>query len=46
MQQNAPFVGNLAFSATRSDTEALFTDYGELNEIRLQTNRGSGQSVD
>jgi cold-inducible RNA-binding protein len=44
MQQNKLFVGNLAFSATQADVEALFSDYGELNEVRLITDRDSGQS--
>jgi heterogeneous nuclear ribonucleoprotein A1/A3 len=44
MQQNKLFVGNLAFSATQSDVEALFSDYGELDEVRLITDRDSGQS--
>ncbi|MDH3316956.1 MAG: RNA-binding protein [Gammaproteobacteria bacterium] len=44
MQQNKLFVGNLAFSATQDDVEALFADYGELNEVRLITDRDSGQS--
>lgn len=44
MQQNKLFVGNLAFSATQAEVEALFADYGELNEVRLITDRDSGQS--
>lgn len=44
MQQNKLFVGNLAFSATQADVEALFSDYGELDEVRLITDRDSGRS--
>ena len=44
MQQNKLFVGNLAFSATQADVEALFSDFGELDEVRLITDRDSGQS--
>jgi len=44
MQQNKLFVGNLAFSATQADVESLFSEYGELNEVRLITDRDSGQS--
>lgn len=44
MQQNKLFVGNLAFSATESDVEALFSAYGALDEVRLITDRDSGRS--
>ena len=44
MQQNKLFVGNLAFSATQDDIEALFSPYGSLEEVRLVTNRDTGQS--
>lgn len=44
VQQNKLFVGNLAFSATQSDVEALFSPYGSLDEVRLVMNRDTGQS--
>lgn len=44
MQQNKLFVGNLAFSATEADVEAVFSEYGALDEVRLITDRDSGRS--
>ena len=44
MQQNKLFVGNLAFSATQDDVEALFSPYGSLDEVRLVMDRDTGQS--
>ena len=44
MQQNKLFVGNLAFSATQGDVEALFSPYGSLDEVRLVMDRDTGQS--
>ncbi len=44
MQQNRLCVGNLAFSATEGDVEALFSPYGSLDEVRLVVNRDTGQS--
>ena len=44
MQQNKQFVGNLAFSATEGDVEALFSPYGSLDEVRLVMNRDTGRS--
>ncbi len=44
MQQNKLYVGNLAFSATQSDVEAAFSAYGELDEVRLITDRDTGRS--
>jgi heterogeneous nuclear ribonucleoprotein A1/A3 len=44
MQQNKLYVGNLAFSATQSDVEAAFSSYGELDEVRLITDRDTGRS--
>ena len=44
MQQNKLYVGNLAFTATQSDVEAAFSEYGELDEVRLITDRDTGRS--
>ncbi len=44
MQQNKLYVGNLAFTATQSDVEAAFSSYGELDEVRLITDRDTGRS--
>ena len=44
MQQNKLYVGNLAFSATQSDVETAFSSYGELDEVRLITDRDTGRS--
>ena len=44
MQQNKLYVGNLAFSATQADVEAAFSTYGEIDEVRLITDRDTGRS--
>lgn len=44
MQQNKLYVGNLPFTATQSDVEAAFSSYGELDEVRLITDRDTGRS--
>jgi len=44
MQQNKLYVGNLPFTATQSDVEAAFSAYGELDEVRLITDRDTGRS--
>jgi cold-inducible RNA-binding protein len=44
MQQNKLYVGNLAFSATQSDVEEAFSSYGEIDEVRLITDRDTGRS--
>ena len=44
MQQNKLYVGNLPFSCTQSDVEAAFSAYGELDEVRLITDRDTGRS--
>ena len=44
MQQNKLYVGNLAFSATQADVEEIFSAYGELDEVRLITDRDTGRS--
>jgi heterogeneous nuclear ribonucleoprotein A1/A3 len=37
-------VGNLPFTATQSDVESAFSAYGELDEVRLITDRDTGRS--
>ena len=44
MQQKKLYVGNLGFSATQSDVETAFSPYGELDEVRLITDRDTGRS--
>jgi heterogeneous nuclear ribonucleoprotein A1/A3 len=44
MQQNKLYVGNLAFTATQSDVETAFSSYGEIDEVRLITDRDTGRS--
>ena len=38
------FVGNLAFSTTDHDLRQLFASYGEVDTIRIITDRDTGQS--
>ncbi len=44
MQQNKLYVGNLTFTATQSEVEEAFSAYGELDEVRLITDRDTGRS--
>ncbi|MGC1953235.1 MAG: RNA-binding protein [Gammaproteobacteria bacterium] len=44
MQQNKLYVGNLSFSTTQTELEQAFSGYGELEEVRLITDRDSGRS--
>ncbi|MFZ0257294.1 MAG: RNA-binding protein [Gammaproteobacteria bacterium] len=44
MQQNKLYVGNLSFSTTQTELEQAFAGYGELEEVRLITDRDSGRS--
>ncbi len=44
MQQNKLYVGNLPFSATQAELEEAFSAYGELEEVRLITDRDTGRS--
>ncbi|TFH43421.1 MAG: RNA-binding protein, partial [Lysobacterales bacterium] len=37
-------VGNLAFTATQTDVEQAFSSYGEIDEVRLITDRDTGRS--
>lgn len=44
MQQNKLYVGNLPFDTTQADIEEMFAGYGELEEVRLITDRDTGRS--
>ena len=44
MQQNKLFVGNLAFSSSEQDLEAVFGQYGELQEVKIIMDRETGRS--
>lgn len=44
MQKNKLFVGNLAFSATESDVEQAFSQFGELQEVKVILDRETGRS--
>lgn len=44
MAQNKLYVGNLSYSTTQAELEQLFTQYGELAEVKLITDRDSGRS--
>ncbi|MCB9793631.1 MAG: RNA-binding protein [Alphaproteobacteria bacterium] len=37
------FVGNLPFSATAEEVEALFSAHGEVEDVRIATDRRSGR---
>jgi len=38
------YVGNLSFSTTEGDLSALFSQVGEVQSLRLMTDRDTGQS--
>ncbi|MBI5814457.1 MAG: RNA-binding protein [Nitrospinae bacterium] len=38
------FVGNLAFNVTESDLRPLFEEFGELESLKLITDRETGRS--
>lgn len=44
MQQNKLFVGNLAFNANENDLQIAFEQYGEIDEIRVITDRETDRS--
>ena len=44
MNQKKLFVGNLPFSHTEEDLREAFSVYGELEDVRLITERESGRS--
>src|SRR5690242_17862591 len=37
------YVGNLSFQTTKQDIEALFSQYGQVTDVHLPTDRESGQ---
>jgi RNA recognition motif-containing protein len=37
------YVGNLSFSATSSDVQTLFEEFGSVTEVHLVTDRQTGQ---
>lgn len=38
------YVGNLSFQTTESDLDALFAEIGEVDSVRIITDRNTGQS--
>jgi RNA recognition motif-containing protein len=38
------YVGNLAFSTTNADLEALFTEHGNVTKAQVITDRDTGRS--
>ena len=38
------YVGNLSFQTTESDLDALFAPIGEIESVRIITDRSTGQS--
>lgn len=37
------YVGNLSFKTTKQDIESLFSQYGQVTDVHLPTDRESGQ---
>lgn len=37
------YVGNLSFKTTKQDLESLFSQYGQVTDVHLPTDRDSGQ---
>lgn len=44
MQQNKLFVGNLPFNCNENDLQDVFEQFGEIEEIRVITDRDTGRS--
>lgn len=44
MNQNKVYVGNLSFDSTAEDLEDFFNQYGELEEVKLISDRDTGRS--
>ncbi len=38
------YVGNLPFSATEDEVRDLFAEFGQVNEVRLMTDRETGRA--
>ena len=44
MQQNKLYVGNFPFSVDEAQLRELFSDYGEISELAMITDRETGRS--
>ena len=44
MQQNKLYVGNFPFSVEEGQLRELFSDYGEISELAMITDRETGRS--
>jgi len=44
MQQNKLYVGNFPFSVDESELREMFSNYGEIEELALITDRETGRS--
>ncbi len=44
MQQRKLYIGNLPFSATEADIEQTFSSCGEIESVKLVTDRNTGRS--
>jgi len=43
LEMKSIYVGNLPFSASEDEVRDLFAEYGEVNEVRLITDRDTGR---
>lgn len=43
-QQNTIFIGNLPFSTTKMDLQALFEQFGTITNIHIPVNKETGQA--
>ena len=43
-QQNTIFIGNLPFSTTKTDLQALFESFGTITNIHIPVNKETGQA--
>jgi cold-inducible RNA-binding protein len=43
MSQNKIYVGNMPFSFSKTDLETTFSEYGDIEQINLITDRHTGQ---
>ncbi|RAP38304.1 RNA-binding protein [Candidatus Marinamargulisbacteria bacterium SCGC AAA071-K20] len=44
MSENKIFIGNLSFNTTKESLESEFSQYGEITETKLITDRDTGRS--
>jgi len=44
MNQTKIYVGNLSYQSNEDDLKGLFSQYGEIDEIRVITDRNTGRS--